>query len=402
MYKSILIRTKNKNVSLIDIYDNSNINLLMDGENIKSIVCGLDHYIVYKINGNLIGFGYPECDNDNERDNKTNNKLILVGKGNIILNDFSLYNTNIIKNIKNISCGSNYSLINENNGDLSILGYFTTTMNTLSDYRKCDKSIFTKNHQEIKFMRSSRSYFIIYKNNGDIIKYGLSYCGKYQYYDQSILNEPILIMNDKNIKFIECSVSFSIFYKYNGDLLVLGNNDFRQLGLDNIKKVLEPTLLMNDPNIRSISCGHKHMIIHKYNGDIFGYGDNRKGQLGSYNKKINYILITNDPNIKTVICGQYHTLFYKYNGDLILLGYDKPKKIKYTLDNPLILMNDPSIIQIDNIHIKFDWSPINHKYFSDNFKCQVKILYKCLMYMRNLFKIRIPKYIVYEFIEYIL
>ena len=52
-------------------------------------------------------------------------------------------------------------------------------------------------------------------------------------------------------------------------------------------------------------------------------------------------------------------------------------------------MKDPSIIKIDDKSIEFHWSTENHKYFSNEFKEEVNILYKCLKKLSNLLTVQI-------------
>ena len=42
------------------------------------------------------------------------------------------------------------------------------------------------------------------------------------------------------------------------------------------------------------------------------------------------------------------------------------------------IINDPSIIKINNQEVEIEWSPLNHRYFPTIFQNEIMLLYKCL------------------------
>ena len=91
-----------------------------------------------------------------------------------------------------------------------------------------------------------------------------------------------------------------------------------------------------------------------------------------------------------------HSIIYRNNGDLCVLG------LGYNIDgNVTLLMNDPSIIKINNQSISFEWSVINHKYFSDIFQTEISTLYKCLKRIQFSYGLKIPKFVIFEIIKFV-
>ena len=68
---------------------------------------------------------------------------------------------------------------------------------------------------------------------------------------------------------------------------------------------------------------------------------------------------------------------------------------------PTLLMNDSSIIKINNESILSEWWPKNHKYLSLSFRVEILTLYKYLKRIQFLCGLRIPKFVIYEIIKFI-
>ena len=170
-------------------------------------------------------------------------------------------------------------------------------------------------------------------------------------------------MNDPNINVICCGLYHTMIYKLSnftlksdnysehlGDLFIVGSNYHGELGLNNIIYEYYPTLLFNNINIKTLSCGGYHSIIHT-NNNISCFGYNYRGQLylNEYKDKENPILIPLNANeIRMISSHLSNSIIYKNNGDLFNFYFNK-------INNTVIIMNDPSIIKIDNQSILFEW-----------------------------------------------
>ena len=362
-------------LGLDDLKNRNTLTLLMNNINIKLIYHKYFHTIIYKSNDNLLVFGYniygqlnlksePMIYKYNHMNIDMNDDLFIFKSNRILQFDLdkttnNMDNLNIKtlpilmndKDIKIIFCGYHHSMIYKNDGDLLV---FTT-----KEYK--DKPILLMNNKQINMICCGKNHFLIYQNNGDLLVFGQNIFGQLGLGDDQNRYKLTLLMTNENIKFIHCGDYHSILYMNNEDLLVFGLNDFGQLGLGDDKDRWIPTLLMNDKEIKMISCGSRHSLIYKNNGDLFVFGNNYQGQLG---------LIQNENKI-------------------------------FVINRPTLLMNDPSIIKINNSSVLLEWSPINHKYFSNIFKMEILTLYKCLKHIQNIHGLKVPKFVIYEIIKII-
>ena len=272
---------------------------------------------IYNLNGDVLVFGVNEYGQ--------------LGLG----HDDNIYIPVLLttdKNIKDISCNENHTIIYKDNGDVLVFGYNQCGELGLGNNHNVYTPTLLMNDNNIRNIICGEHYTIIYKDNGDVLvfgdnNYGQLGLGLYP----GCVDSPILLMNDKSIKNIICGKLHTIIYKNTGDILVFGDNRYGQLGLDyqyndNIDTdVNVPTLLMTDKIFRDIICGEYHTIIYRDNGDILVFGSNEFGQLGlnNNNKYTNINILTllmNDKNIRNITCGRQHTIIYKDNGDVLVFG----------------------------------------------------------------------------------
>ena len=340
--------------------------LLMTDKTIKNIICGKEHTIIYKENGDVLGFG---SDNDSQLGL---DQQYIVSKPTLLMTD---------KKIKNIHCGVYHTIIHKEDGN--ILGLGSNMHGQLSLGYRVNISILIANKiinrsntiiykptllmsdKTIKNIICGYSHTIIYKDNGDVIVFGCNLSGELGLGHSKDIRTPTLLMNDKQsvsgastIRNIICGAHYTIIYKDNGDVLVFGCNDCGQLGLGyDENNVNKPTLLMNDTTIKNIICGHSHTILYKNNGDILGFGCNYYGELGlGHNKNIyKPTLLMNDKNIKNIICGAHYTIIYKDNGDVLVFGKNNHGQLglghNKNINVPTLLMNRKDIISINGIKI---------------------------------------------------
>lgn len=373
---------------------------------IKMISCGTHHILIYKYNNDLVSFG--------------KNSFGQLGLGDT---DYRSEPTLIMNdpNIKMISCGNYHSMIYKNNGDLLVFGLNNGGQLGLNDNNNRYIPTLLMNDIRINIIRCSGYHSMIYKNNSDLFVFGYNSFGQLGLGDYENRHIPTLLSLDNNtinnleIRLISCGSTHSMLYTYNGDLFIFGQNHCGQLGLGDFENRSKPILLMNDKEIKMIYCGSYYSMIYKNNGDLLVFGSNQYGQLGfKANDNIDirnnnrYILmptlLMNDINIKIIYCGRKHSIIYKNDGDLLVFGNNDNGQLGFINDKkniyePILIMNDPLFVKINDQPILVEWSPKNHKYFSDTFKFEVLILYKCLKRIQLLTDLKIPKFIIYEIIK---
>jgi len=210
------------------------LTLLMNDKNIKQISCGTAHCMILKNNGELYTFG----------DNQSGQ----LGLGSNIKYKVipTLLMTNI--NIKSVSCGDDYSTILMNNCDIFTFG--SNSVNQLGC--RITQGIMTTNIfkpilndsniiKDVKSISNGSNHTLILKHNGDLIGYG-SNRSKQLFTSKFLHTEiwiPTLIKNDTTIKHIYCGCYSSMILKYDGELIISqnGDNNYISIKFENIKAI---------------------------------------------------------------------------------------------------------------------------------------------------------------------
>lgn len=395
---SIFTSLYKKNGDLL-LLGNNTLELLMNDINIKIISNGGYHLMIY------IHSHRYKCIN--------NGKLFVYGNndhGQLGLSDdvYRKEPTLLMDdiNINMVCCGIRHTLIYRNDGDLLVFGDNNSGQLGLGNIKYSSIPILLMNDKNIKSIHCGGYYSMIYKHSGDLFVFGLNHCGQLGLGDDRNIFVPTLLMNNMDIKNIYCGLHHSMIH-VNNKVFVFGNNHHGQLGLNDIINRYQPTLLSLDGEIKAIHCSGYHSIIHK-NDNLFVFGYNCHGQLGlndNVSRKIPTLLSFDANNIKMISGQLFYSIIYKNNGDLFGFGFNIDIYINLDNDKSInkypLIMSDPSIIKINNQSVSFEWSPLNHKYFSDSFQIEVLILYKCLKKIQLLSGLKIPRFVIYEIIKFL-
>ena len=327
--------------------------LIMQDKDIIQIACGGYHTIIYKSNGDVIGFGR----NDYNQLGIELSTIKYIPK--LIIND---------TNIKKIYCGGYFTILYKYNGDFLYMGPIAV-FNTYTT-----KPLLLFNDKEIKKIVCGGYNFIIYKNNGQVINYT-----HYSVHSSANIYTPFILTTDMNIKTIKCREHCTLLYKNNGELYEFNNSSASLLNTE--PRLNNYVLVMHNLNIDKILPGGNHTII-KNNNNYLSFGKNNYGQLGLGHHGDAYthiptFLITCDDIIK-IIPGYYHNIIYKNNGDLFGFGNNNYKQLginKNCINKPTFLMNEPDIILINGKKINIKW---NKQLFN---KLNIKIKQQILTFM---------------------
>lgn len=198
--------------------------------------------------------------------------------------------------------------------------------------------------------------------------------------------------------------------------------------------------ILDNYNIKYISCGHYHCIIETYNNEVFGLGSNWSYQLGIkdviyFNEPVLLPINLKNNKIKKICCVDTYSLILLDNGGLYIFGLFIPFDIKYSetpsllyekseiydiwtnFEIPIILKYDGtlkyinksnSILNYQNIsfvindHIKLKWKVEDHHKYSSFFKKRVLDLLLILKHYHIKINIKIPKYVIYMIISYMI
>ena len=363
---------------------------LMDGQDIKSICCGIYHSMILKNNGDLMVFG------DNSHGQLGLENVNNVNKPTLLMNSLE---------IKSIHCGASLSMILMENGELFVFGK--------TIHGNENKPTLLMKEQHIKLISCGHAFSMMLKNNGELLVFGNNYACDFgikssnEFVDfDAHVTIPTVLMIDPNIKSISCGYKNILILKNNGDLYVCGVNNYGQLGLGHTNNVCKPTLLMHDPEIKLICSGFDHSMVLKNNGDLLVFSDNEYGQLGLENNKDKMIiptLLMNDNTIENIHCGADHSMILKNNGELYVCGDNEYGQLglghKENVFKPTLLMTNKTIKFYNSMPTQ--WTSENHKNCAPSFK--QRIIAFVLFLKRNQMKtgLKIPKFVLFEIIKFV-
>ncbi|PKL91197.1 MAG: hypothetical protein CVV21_08260 [Candidatus Goldiibacteriota bacterium HGW-Goldbacteria-1] len=221
-------------------------------QDVVSASGGWYHSMVIKTDSTLWGAGY----------NKNGELGINRGK---YSGDISQY-TEIFKDVKQVSCGGNHTLILKNDGSLWGAG--------------------------------SNNYGCLGKKN--IIK----------------TDKPVRIMD--GVKFIACGFGSSYVVKDNNTLWACGNNRYGQLGTGDYEN--RDFFVKVKDDVKTVSAGYGHTLVITNDSFLWAAGSNQNGELGlPDNKAVNIFEKTLD-NTSLITCGFNHSLAVKSDGSLWVSG----------------------------------------------------------------------------------
>jgi len=271
---SFLAVKKDNSLMVYGLNDNGQLgipenNIIYEPETVmKDVVSasgGWYHSMVIKSDGTLWAAGY----------NKNGELGISRGK---YSGDTSRY-TEIFKDVKQVSCGGNHTLILKNDGSLWGTGS--------NNYGCLGKKNIIKTDRLLRIMDGVRfvacgfgSSFVV-KDNNTLWACGNNRYGQLGTGDNENRNFFVKVMDD--VKTVSAGFGHTLIITNDNNLWAAGSNENGELGLADNKdrNVFEKTL----DNAALITCGFNHSLAVKSDGTLWAAGKNSKGQLGTGNDK---------------------------------------------------------------------------------------------------------------------
>lgn len=244
---------------------------------------------------------------------------------------------------------------------------------------------------------------------GQILVFGANDEGQLGFEDYFDRYIPTLLEINLNIKQIVCGEEYTIIYLKDGTVKGFGDNKYGNFGPNNS---IGTHICLTDSEIQTISCGKQHTLFYKNNGDLIVCGDNQYSQLGleldddEDDDIPDFTTLLNDPGIQAISCKKNQTILYKLNRDILVFGANNFGQLGFgssinMVCTPTILMNDPTILQINNTKINpLNWSQEKHTLLPWSFQLGIITLYKCLKQIYLKTNIKIPRFIMYEIIKF--
>ena len=253
----------------------TNFNVPQKLQNIPPVVsvsCGSDHTLVITNDDNLWSWGRNEfgqlCHLDEEDHKESRSKPQKTS----------------FSNISKISTGYNYSLFQNNKGEIFAcgnnrqgqcgLGHFNSPQITPSLIPNVPSNI-------VHFVCGSHQNLFL-DSEGNVYSVGSNGCGQLGLGHNTDQNELNKIPNIPPIKIISCAGSSSYLIDFEGNLWTFGDNDDGQLGHDD-EEINTPKVINTVKDIQQISHGSSglHFLVKNSQNQIIVSGYNGHGQLGT-------------------------------------------------------------------------------------------------------------------------
>ena len=187
--------------------------------------------------------------------------------------------------VLSVSCGSRHILIITNDDNLWSWGRNEAGQlcHGDKDYRKMPKQTSFSNISKIS---AGSNYSLFQNNKGEIFSCGskeLGQCGLGHFNNPQIT--PSLILNaPSNIVHFICGYNQSLFLDSEGNVYSVGYNEYGSLGLGHNTNQNVLNKIPNIPPIKIISCVNKSCYLIDFDGNLWSFGYNRYGQLGHGDK----------------------------------------------------------------------------------------------------------------------
>ncbi|AYV83347.1 MAG: chromosome condensation regulator [Hyperionvirus sp.] len=279
--------------------------------NKSKIVCGGDHVYIRLVDGTLMSCGY--------------NWFGQLGIGNNDSQHVFSEIKGIKKNIVEVICGENHTIIRMTDGTLMSCGNNYSGQLGLGDYVCRNVFCEIEGICGVVEVKCVGDYTIIRLTDGTLMGCGNNKKGHLGLGDNLRRNLFVEIKCvPKNIEEVICQESHVIVRLTDGTLMGCGYNEFGQLGFeDNRTTNLFEEIVGIPKNIIEVICGPYHTIIRLTDGTLMSCGFNRFGQLGLgdvKDRKFFSEIASIDKNVVKIICGYAYTIIRLANGSLMSVG----------------------------------------------------------------------------------
>ena len=296
---------------------------------VKQVICGMKHTFIVKNDGTVWSCGVNYC-------------------GQLGLDDIEHYNTftqvttNINNDVKQISCGMNYTMILKNDGSLWACGYNADGELGLGtndyDAHSTLTQVTTNINNDVKQVSCSHyGHTFIVKNDGSLWSCGYNGSGELglgtnDYDAHSTLTQVTTNINN-DVKQVYCGSQHTYIVKNDGSIWSCGSNSYGNLGLgdyDDRHTFTQVTTNINN-DVKQIACDNSHVLIIKNDGTVWACGANYYGKLG---------LGTDDTNARNIFTNtNFATPIPEYDIDrLALYNYLLSNDIEVTKDMDIRFM----------------------------------------------------------------
>ena len=244
---------------------------------------------------------------------------------------------NFLKNISAISCGNFHTVCLDMDGNIftfgkNINGRLGRTWN-LSSLLYLIMNLFrgkfnffsVYNIPSIKQISCGTDFTICVSEDGNLYSFGGNGCGQLGHGNLTSYNYPRKVEKVKDVDFVVCGNQFSICKTFYNEIFAFGFNFFGQLGTGDAVTKISPVKCENWPDdIVDIKCGHNFTLVLTLSQEVYSCGTNTYFQLGrkTFNtwKDLSLKKIPDLDGIIRIECGVSHSMCIDVQNDLYIFG----------------------------------------------------------------------------------
>ncbi|OQR94090.1 RCC1 and BTB domain-containing protein [Thraustotheca clavata] len=269
------------------------------------------------------------------------------------------------KNVVDVACGNENTVILCGNGEVLACGYNdsgqcgTGTAQRVTAFKPLT-TLFDK--QVVKLSAGNGcEHVVAITDNGELYTFGYNARGQLGQGNTTPLSVPTLVegLACKAVVKVSCSYFHTVAVTEENEVYAFGRNDFGQLGIPDAldKHVPHPIPFFSGKKVLSVACGQYHTVVSLASGGVYAFGKNDYGQLGidAPGVKSVPVLISAPLDTEVVVhlaCGYYHTTALTQSGKVYTFGRNDFGQLglghKYNVYKPTLVsaLNDFTIVDI--------------------------------------------------------
>ena len=241
------------------------------------------------------------------------------------------------KNVVGIACGTTYSAVITNNGELYTFGQgrFGKLGHGNSDDKPAPTLVAALKSHKVFDVACGDSHTLCVTDQGKVFVFGDQDFGKLGIGTTNGSSVPLLIEGLANIRSVYCGPHFSMAVSSDGLSLYTWGKGGR-LGHENISEDLYlPKKIdgLNGKKVEKISVGSAHTLLLMSNGELYGFGKNDFSQICppciTKDQVIAKPILTTPPFLKIsgIACGSTQSIIWSHSAMICI-----PPKIPFVID----------------------------------------------------------------------
>lgn len=243
--------------------------------------------------------------------------------------------------IKFIATGANHSILIDEDGDVYGMGNnfaHQLGLYNITHSEKIYSPLKISINAKIVAASCGSNYSLLLDEQGHVYAMGTNMYGKLGLgIRHAALTPEKLDLADKIIS-ISAGRDHALLLSEKGLVYVMGNGLYGQLGNGNLKNQYIPQPIDINDNIISVAAGGYHSLILSEDGSVYVMGRNSHTQLGliqTVQQVQNPIKLNISDKIISIACGEYHSMLLADTGFIYVMGNNNSRQLGSDYD-PII------------------------------------------------------------------